>query len=264
MIRNKKKRVVSFDLDLTLLDHSTMRITQSALEAIDLLREKYYIVLATGRDMTLPGMAKHIEQIRPDAIIHANGAKITLGEELIADYPFPGELTAEVIKVSKENGWCVGAYLGDYAYFAEQERAKEMYTEWLGFCDRKFREAEKLLTKRVYTMLTNECPENLDTFQKRFPQLHLMPFGGMKGADIVRKEVSKRQGMTVLLKRWNLTLEQVVAFGDSYNDMELLKSAGIGVAMGNSDEFIKKKADYVTEDIGDDGVWKACKKLSLI
>jgi uncharacterized protein in pdhA 5'region (fragment) len=54
-----------------------------------------------------------------------------------------------------------------------------------------------------------------------------------------------------------------VAFGDGSNDVEMLKEAGMGVAMGNAVEELKVVANMVTDPIGEDGVWKACKKLNL-
>lgn len=48
------------------------------------------------------------------------------------------------------------------------------------------------------------------------------------------------------------------------NDYEIVREAGIGVAMGNSVEELKTVADYVTDDIDRDGIWKACRHFSLI
>ena len=48
------------------------------------------------------------------------------------------------------------------------------------------------------------------------------------------------------------------------NDYEIIQTAGIGVAMGNAIEVLKETADYVTDEIGKDGVWNACVKLNLI
>ena len=58
-------------------------------------------------------------------------------------------------------------------------------------------------------------------------------------------------------------MKDVVAFGDGSNDVEMLKEVGMGVAMGNAVEELKVVADMVTDSIGEDGVWKACKKLNL-
>lgn len=59
-------------------------------------------------------------------------------------------------------------------------------------------------------------------------------------------------------------MERTVAFGDSMNDYEVVQEAGIGIAMGNAVEELKMVADYVTDDIDRDGVWKACRHFGWI
>ena len=71
--------MISFDLDMTLLDHKTGRIPDSAMKAIEQLRKKHRIVLATGRDMDNYYSIAYRDLIQPDAIVHMNGTKITIG-----------------------------------------------------------------------------------------------------------------------------------------------------------------------------------------
>ena len=58
--------------------------------------------------------------------------------------------------------------------------------------------------------------------------------------------------------------EEIIAFGDAENDLDMIRFAGIGVAMGNGEEAVKAAADYVTADIDDDGIEKALKHFNLI
>ena len=58
--------------------------------------------------------------------------------------------------------------------------------------------------------------------------------------------------------------EEIIAFGDSENDLEMLRFAGIGVALGNAEPEVKAAADYVTDDIDCDGVAKALQHYNLI
>ena len=74
--------MISFDLDMTLLDHKTGKIPDSAMEAIDRLRKTgRRIVLATGRDMDNRYSRPWRDLIAPDGIVHMNGTKITAGAE---------------------------------------------------------------------------------------------------------------------------------------------------------------------------------------
>ena len=55
--------------------------------------------------------------------------------------------------------------------------------------------------------------------------------------------------------------KEVIAFGDNYNDLDMLKFAGMGVVMGNADEAVKEQGDYVTSTNTEDGVAKAIYKF---
>ena len=66
------------------------------------------------------------------------------------------------------------------------------------------------------------------------------------------------------MKREKIDFEECVGFGDNNNDIEILSQPGISVAMGNSSEELKKRVDLVTDDINDDGIFKALLRLNLI
>ena len=66
------RKILSFDLDMTLVDDQTNTIPRSALDAIDRVRNDYHIVIATGRDLNLDANQVILEQVRPDAWVHDN------------------------------------------------------------------------------------------------------------------------------------------------------------------------------------------------
>ena len=84
------KGIISFDMDMTLLDHSASRIPDSAYRAIDRLREQYYIAIATGRDLDSKFSAGLRELVEPDAVIQfchwgckqSSGGSVLLKEEM--------------------------------------------------------------------------------------------------------------------------------------------------------------------------------------
>ncbi len=71
-----KKRIVSFDLDMTLLDHGNWEIPDSAMEALERLRKDSVIAIASGRNMDHEMSSMYKDLIRPDAIIHMNGTRV--------------------------------------------------------------------------------------------------------------------------------------------------------------------------------------------
>jgi Cof subfamily protein (haloacid dehalogenase superfamily) len=68
---------------------------------------------------------------------------------------------------------------------------------------------------------------------------------------------SKSNGIKFLIDRMKIGQDEIIAMGDNFNDREMIRFAGMGVAMGNAPEEIKKEADYVTDTNNNDGVRKA-------
>ena len=66
--------------------------------------------------------------------------------------------------------------------------------------------------------------------------------------------IDKARTLAVLLEKLNMKKEEMVAIGDGYNDLSMIKFAGLGVAMGNAQEPVKKAADYITLSNDEDGV----------
>ena len=75
--------------------------------------------------------------------------------------------------------------------------------------------------------------------------------------------ISKGRGLMALAERLGLALDEVMAVGDSGNDLTMLEAAGLGVAMGNATEEIKQAADVITADNNHDGVAEAIEKYVL-
>ena len=84
------------------------------------------------------------------------------------------------------------------------------------------------------------------------------------GVDIIAAGNSKAKGMERVLRYYGIDREEIIAFGDGENDMEMLQFAGIGVAMENADPEVKEIADYVTDSVGEGGITHALQHFKLI
>ena len=78
------------------------------------------------------------------------------------------------------------------------------------------------------------------------------------------EDVSKVKGTQLFLDKFGISPDELMAFGDNNNDIEMLKFAKIGVALGEGTDKVKAAADYVTTGIDDDGVYNALKHYELI
>lgn len=79
--------------------------------------------------------------------------------------------------------------------------------------------------------------------------------------DIVAYDNSKAHGMEAICQHYGIRQEETLAFGDGANDIEMLEWAGIGVAMGNAADNVKKHADMVTTDVDHEGIETAVNQI---
>ena len=84
------------------------------------------------------------------------------------------------------------------------------------------------------------------------------------GCDIICADGGKVNALREIIASYGILPEEVMAFGDSHNDMEMLQAAGIGIAMDNATQECKDIADYITDDCDEDGIAKALLHFGLI
>ncbi|WP_290155453.1 HAD family hydrolase, partial [uncultured Dubosiella sp.] len=84
------------------------------------------------------------------------------------------------------------------------------------------------------------------------------------GLDVIPKDGGKDQGLLRVAHHFGAEPSETIAFGDGLNDLDMLRTAGIGVAMGNAMEGLKKAADYVTRTVEEEGVAFALRHFHLI
>lgn len=89
------------------------------------------------------------------------------------------------------------------------------------------------------------------------------PFGNESG-EISSKHITKGTGIDTLLKHFQMDASQAIAIGDSFNDLSMFEKADYSIAMGNAPEGVKKKADWITTDLDNDGIFNAFKHCHLI
>jgi len=81
--------------------------------------------------------------------------------------------------------------------------------------------------------------------------------------EFLHPDVSKANGLGFISRLLNIKPEEIIAFGDNHNDLEMLRFSGLGIAMGNANDEVKSAADYVTLSNAEDGVAAAVEKFVL-
>lgn len=104
--------------------------------------------------------------------------------------------------------------------------------------------------------------EEVNQYLKKLPDIHVVD-GGFANLEFNKAGVSKASGIRFMSKYLGVPKEDIMAIGDSENDIEMLKEAGLGIAMGNAMDEVIAVADDVTTSNDEDGVAKAIEKYLL-
>lgn len=258
------KKIVSFDLDMTLLNHDGYKVPDSAMKALEKLKKAGNLfAISTGRDMSNYYSREYIDLLKPDAVIDSNGTRVKIGDNIIYESLFDKDLLKDLIDFSLEQSLTIGLSGEDYDCYVNNDKLIEHYKKHWASNDRKFKDYKELYNMDVRTLTYIGDADGAKLIEENFNMLKLPMFANLTGADIIHVNDSKAKGLEELAKYLDIDMENTVAFGDSMNDYEILLHAGVGVAMGNADERLKKIADYITDDIGNDGIYKACEALKL-
>ncbi|MBR4291087.1 MAG: Cof-type HAD-IIB family hydrolase [Oscillospiraceae bacterium] len=250
-----------FDVDGTLLSYKTRKVCESAKAAIAKLQAQGILcIVATGRHMIQ--MSKlPVADIPFDAFVMLNG-QLVLDKQQNMLFGVPIEGKAKAFLVEKFN---------DHTYPAVMVEQNQMYLNCVTdhVLDVNKRMAISLLPLSdyrggdIYQICAYLRPEDEHLVEPISKDCVLTSwhFGGK---DIIAGGGGKMAGIKRYLDMIGIKPEEIIAFGDAENDLDMLRFAGIGVAMGNAEEAAKAAADYVTADIDEDGIEKALKHFGLI
>ena len=272
MESEKKKmdiRVIATDMDGTLLDPKGQLDLPRLEKILDKLDQcDIRFVIATGNEVhRMRQLLGHLaERV---VLVVANGARIFENNELIqaqtwddamvdrALAHFKGRECQDQFVVTAMNGGFVkeGTVFTELDKFMTPEMIEKLYQR-MNFVD----EFDSSLFGGVLKMSMVVGEERLDSVLQEVNDLfngHVRAVSSGYGCiDILQDGIHKAWGLVELLKRWNLKPEQIMAFGDSENDIEMLELAGISYAMENAEEAVKRVATKVAPANSQAGVYK--------
>ncbi|MFV9510579.1 Cof-type HAD-IIB family hydrolase [Tepidibacillus sp. LV47] len=264
-------KLVAIDLDDTLLADD-LTISSQTIEAIrEAVDKGVMVTLATGRMFqSAKKYAKAIELDVPIITYHGAYIKNVLSGELLFQRLVPYELSIDVIKDLKEKNKHIQIYLDDQLYVEEEDRYIRDYAKASDVSyhvvDDLLQQMDESQTEPIKILIIDD-PANIQTLEKEYQyrygnQLHVT-ISKPYFLEITHPEATKGNAIRFLAKQKGITMEQVIAIGDSYNDRDMIELAGLGVAMGNARPEVKAIADYVTKTNNDHGVWEVFQKFVL-
>ena len=255
-------KAVFFDVDGTLVSHKSKSIPDSAKQALITLRKKgIKVFLSTGRHIReLKNMPTN--EVEFDGYILLNGQLgLDENQNIVFSNAFSKEDVDGLLDIfyKKEYPFVLVNAEGHYMNYINE--FVEIAMEGVSTPIPPIREyqGEDLYQATVFVL-----PEEDENFSKKLPRGCKMARWGTHGADIIATEGGKAVGMKFFSELLGILPEEMMAFGDAQNDMDMIEYAGIGIAMGNGEECLKQIADYVTSDVDENGVFNALRNYNLL
>jgi Cof subfamily protein (haloacid dehalogenase superfamily) len=257
-------KLLAIDVDGTLLTDG-YEITERTKVAIAQIKEYgVKVVLATGRG---PGSCFPImeELALTDPIITHNGAVIVKAgtKEVALEIGFKAEELLPIIQYCRQTGIHFDACTAFEMYTeGKTPEADLMYQKF--FANPILVDDTSLLKDQVvkFTLFGDEgkMDQALEEVAPKFPDWSIIR-SGEKFIDVIHPQARKGSALKHVLQELAIHSDQVVAFGNYYNDLEMIQLAGLGVAMENSPPEIKHLADRVTASNNEDGVARMIEDL---
>ncbi|WKC77979.1 Cof-type HAD-IIB family hydrolase [Borreliella turdi] len=242
----KKYKMLVFDLDGTLLNNSH-EISFLTLEVLFTLGKDFKIVIATGRRLIeFRNIRNQLKEsnISENYLVTANGAEVFLKENLIFRYAMSYDLVKEILKIQKDNV-DVNLYAFDTWYSDSDVRSPIMkhFVKDLGL-NVVIRDLTKLdvdsISKIVYHCNDLATLNKLDNEIRGKDFQDIRVFFSFKDLlEVTNINANKYNAIKNIAFLENISLCDVLAFGDNNNDYEMLKNLGKGILMKNANEFLK-------------------------
>ncbi|MFZ5965728.1 MAG: Cof-type HAD-IIB family hydrolase [Bacillota bacterium] len=268
-------KLVVCDMDGTLLN-SEGKVSDENKETLEALQEKgVHVAVATGRIFTSAKVyAKYLRIVTP--IIACNGAlvKDLKNNENVYESPLSKEDCLKIVDICRKKNLYFHFYSEDTFYTEKLENKSLKYSEWNKTQKEEDRikietikDAKELLVnseEKIYKFLVID--ENTDLLEE--VREELVKAGNIEcskswynNMEVMNRGVKKGTAVKNLAESLGIKPEEIVCIGDNENDISMLEYAGMGIAMGNAEDKVKQKANYVTDTNDESGVAKALKKF---
>lgn len=254
-------KIVFFDIDGTLIDPATGQVSAKTFETLNRLREKGILLcIATGR---CPVVIPQFGSFQFDAYCTFNGSLCYTETEVIHSNPLLPEDVSKVL----ENAAAIGRPVS----VATRDRmaangVDDDLSDYYLLADLTLTVADDFDSVRqenVYQIMLGCREEDHEAIIRGAAGVKIA-VSWDRAVDVISASSGKGAAIAKILAHYNLVPSQALAFGDSYNDIDMLQAVGTGVAMGNAADRLKEVADDICGHVSEDGIYHYCIDHSLI
>ncbi|RTE08835.1 Cof-type HAD-IIB family hydrolase [Paenibacillus whitsoniae] len=240
-------RLIALDMDGTLLDEDKKISAENKAAIRQATEEGFIVMMSTGR-----GVISALPFVRElglnSPMVMVNGSEVwSSPDKLLQRTHMDIAIVEKLHQLALEQDCWWWAYSEEGVFNREKEELNLREQKWLKFGfftenEAKLERIRDIVTRWDNTEITNSHPANLE----------MNPKG-----------VSKASGIAAVCKLLGISMSEVIAVGDSENDMAMIREAGLGVAMGNAQERVKAMADFVTKTNEESGVAHVIREYML-
>lgn len=259
--------MITIDVDDTLLTDQ-MTVSEETKHALAMaINEGVTITLATGRMFaSARQIASQVKLNVPLITYQGSLVKNLLDERILYERAVPGNISSFLFDYAKKHGFHLQAYYNDQLVGVKENEKLRKYSAVSKVPFFIQSEAE-ILSHPLTKLLFFEEPDVLNTMAqdliKEIGDEVYITKSKPYFLEILHKEGTKGHAVAFLADYFGCSLDEVIAIGDSWNDREMIETAGLGVAMENAVPALKEIADYVTKSNNENGVKHVIDKFIL-
>ena len=273
------KKYIFFDVDGTLMDICGV-VEDSTRDSLTKLKDQgHETFLATGRAyFNIPSF---ILDLGFSGMVLTDGAYVEYNKEVLAHQTMDKSQLDPLALAIEAGG-------GHLMYFGQGgscigKQSVEVYQAWLEMLisesplwreiqgevevlESLFHVTNQSIEKLIFLNYEGDLEKLKKDFNHYFTILpsNLADRSDTTTGEITRGDICKADGIEMILKHIGASKDDVIAFGDGLNDIQMLELANVGVAMGNGAPQLKEVADLVTTSIGENGIYNGLRQLKLV
>lgn len=261
------KYILFFDIDGTIVDsfNGHKFISKRLRDAFKQLQNNGHLIfIATGRPLAY--LNDDILSVGFDGYVLCNGAVVMKDGKVLKETVFPRDVLIDLVHTLDSNGndYFLN-YIKEVYYSKNNSEENELFGNEMiknGIVYREYNVEDIVITKIEINKLEEKTIKYLKSMERE--GYNVVWYPKLNYAEITMPNTTKGHSISEVLDLLNIPVERSIAFGDGDNDIEMFKTVGHGVAMGNGSDHIKKVADIVTDTCKNEGIVKELLRLGLI
>jgi len=257
-----KIKLIAIDMDGTLLDDKLNLSERNKDKLNELLANGVYVVFATGRTYRA---AKHYakELIKDIPLITYNGAliKMSLSEKVVMSVPIPLEKAYKIISLGEKHDVYIKVYIDDKLYVEQETMEAIKFSSEHRISYQVIDKLKDNIAKQPFMIVFKDSIEKITKVREEleYQRDNTLSFtlSTPYSLEFSAPNISKANSLINLCNEMGITMNEVLSIGNSLNDLDMLKVSGIGIAMKNSDDELKRNWSNISQYTNnEDGVAK--------